>query len=1012
MKFLNFLYKRPISIIAIFSVFIVFGLISFSKLKISLLPEIVYPKLTIVTQYENVPPKEIEELVSIPVEEAILSVNGVKRVESISKESYSIVVATFDWGTDIDIASVDIREKIDSIKNNLPKEIKKSVVLKLDPNSAPVIGIGITWNTGDYGSVRRLIEKEIKPEFERQDGIAKVSLKGGQKEEIHIDIDLEKMNSYKIPLEKIKKSISESSYNFPAGNIVEGKKEFLIRVDGEFKTINDINNTVITDSKSGGAVRVKDIAAVKFGYKDRTSYFLFNDNEGIGIDIIKESGANDIEISKNVKSLVDDINKRYDGFIKLEVLSDSSNFIKNSINNLTISAICAILITFFSIFFFLRNLNISFIISLSIPLSILFLFLTMYFMNISLNIISLGGIIFGIGMVVDNSIVVIEEIEGKQTTGEIAGAVSKLIVPIISSSLTTTIIFLPIIFVKGIVREVFIQLGITIAFAIIFSIFIAIFLTPVLFILLAKNTKIREVLLDKISSPMIKALKGFFSRKRFVVLLFPVCIIIMALIFMNIKKEFMPGVDKGEFAINVLSPNGTPIEESRKIVNTIANELKRSDEVKSVYSSIGYEEDDLYSILQEEVGENISSVKVLLKDKRRHSVFEFVDNFNKNFKFREDVKVVYEIPQNLLVDLLQMAKYDFYVEVYADQADKLDDYSNELFDNLKKSSTISDLEISKKPGRPQIKVNFDYESLSNSGVTSQSIYDIIFTAVKGTKVTDYKKEDDRLNLIVRFDKKDRKDISDFDRINLFIESNDNNDTVTSIPITSFIKIGNDKSYSKILRKNQKEYIKLFGNYTDKNSKDKSDSILNEYLKKHPDITVSRGDESREMEESFKQLLLAFLLSIFLVFVLLSSQFESFVISMLIITSIPFSLFGALLALFITGQSLNINSILGIIMLSGIVVNNGILLFDKYLKDTTDRDLKSVILGGTEARIKPVFMTTMTTIVGLIPMLFSFNRSGNLETPLAIAVIGGLITSTLMTLLFMPVLYYMTKKEKS
>lgn len=1005
MKLIKTAIKRPIGACTIFIILIVFGIISLARLKVSLLPEIVYPKLTIITLFQNVPPSEIESMITNPIEEAIMSVKGINRIQSITRQGLSIVIPVFKWGTDIDVASVNVREKLDMITNLLPDGVLKPIISKIDPSSSPIIGLGVFWKNKDAVFIKNLIEKEIKPELERIDGVAKVSIKGGAEEEIKISVDLDRLNSYRLSLQNIVESIKNANYNFPAGDIIEGEKEYLIRVDGEYKNLDDINNTIIGRSESGGVVKISDIAGVSFGIKERTSYFLLNGKEGIGLEIVKESSANDIDISKTIKEKMVSINEKFESFLKINLIYDSSEFIKSSINGLFISAILAVVITFFVVYIFMLNFKLPLLIILTVPVSILITFIFMYLNNMSLNIMSLGGLALGIGMLVDSAIVVIEEIEGKTDPDMIYEGTNRVFFSIMGSVLTTLVVFVPLIFVQGTAGALFGQLALTISFSLIASIIVSLFLIPVLYTLIAKGEKSSDPKFYLSFKAKFKKILLKNLRKQKVIYVISLIFLILAiLLFFPIKKEFMPVVDQGEFYINIAYKNGTPIENCKKYTEEIINKLHNEKSIRYTFAAIGYDQNDPFELLQEEIGVHLAKVRVLMNDKRKEDVFNFVKRISKELKFRDDVNIVYEVPRNIIADVLNLEKSDFSFELYCDGKEKLDNYSIKYREELIKTGIISEIDTSKKEGNPQIKISFDSEALSGSGVNSKAIYDIMSASINGTSATYLRRDDDKIDIKVILEESDRSELKDLSRLNLNI-----NDGL--LPIYPFLKNEKVVSPSKILRKNQKEYIKIFGNYIkDKKENTKMiDKLNKEFEKKNPGVKISGGESTMETADSFNQLQFAFLLSVFLIFAILASQFESILRPFLIMLAVPLAFFGTFFALFIFNKSINLNSLIGIVMLGGIVVNNAIILFDKFNFNILELKMRAIstMYYGTTNRFKPVLITTLTTILGLLPMAIGIGKGGELQTSLAISVMGGLTISTILTLFLMPNLYYLT-----
>ncbi len=652
--------KRPITILMLFFAGIIFGIISLNKMEMDILPPIQYPEISVITLYPGASPKEIETLISRPVEEAVNGVTGVKNVRSESIEGASLVVAKFEWSTDIDFATIKVREKVDMVKGILPQDAEKSIVTRFDPNAMPIVGISITGKLSN-DKIREITKQKIKPKFERINGIANAKITGGRIREVQVLVDLSRLYAHELSIFDIVNRINMSNYNFPAGNVVKENKEFLIRTIGEFKELSDIENVLIQKDDNGKAIYVRDIATVSFSYKDQTSISFLNENESIGLSIIKEAGKNTVKISKKVHELVKGLNFTYKDQMNFHIHYDSSLYIKSSISNVSSSALLGGVIAFLVILLFLKNIKNAMIIATIIPTSILITLLLMYIKDITLNMMSLGGLALGIGMLVDNGIVVIESIQKKIDANHnyqeaCSSGISDVKKPLLASTLTTIVVFLPIIFVTGIAGAFFTQLAFTVSVSLIVSYAVSISLVPSLFMLLTRdrNTNIfnsqkdieqsslieKLYLLQQQATRPIKNLSESLDRKLTIIqksyntfiskklthfkkaaiggIVSIVTGIIMISLF--IDTGFLPETDNGSVIIRIAAPKGTPLLATKKITLKIDKFISTLPYVKNRIINIGYNPEEISEYFGREKDRSTAEIIVLLKQGRNFTV--------------------------------------------------------------------------------------------------------------------------------------------------------------------------------------------------------------------------------------------------------------------------------------------------------------------------------------------------------------------------------------------------------
>ncbi len=1007
--------KYPITTIMVFSAIILLGLISFNKLSVSLLPDIEFPEITIVTEYENASPKEIEHLVTKQIEEAVASVSGVKSINSISSEGISIVKVKFIWGKNMDFAAMEIREKVDLIKGTLPQDVKKSIVLKYNPSDTPIMALSVSSKFYNKIELRRLVEKEIKPALERIDGIAAVNVTGGVEREIKINVDVARLYANNLGLQDVIDALNYANYNYPAGSINKGKKEFIIRVIGEFKNISQIKNLVVARGKNDQPVYLKSIASIEDSFKDITSISHYNGLEDINLSIRKEAMKNTVNVCSRIERKLLDLKEKFQNKINLNIIYSQADFISQSNQNLIFAAILGSIIAFFVLLIFLQDLKSSLIVVISIPVSVITVFIFMYIKKISLNMISMGGIAIGIGMLVDNSIVVLESINRKiseklplkeaalQGTNEVKTSV-------IASTFTSIIVFLPIVFVKGIAGSIFGQLAFSISIALISSLIVSLTLIPLLTtfnINLNYNFKIFSNfprLYLKFETYYAKLLKRLMPYRKKIIMTGPFILLIGILLFLPIKKELLPPVDEGKFKIRVEAPVGTTVQNTEKFVSHIEKQLMEFNEVKSVFTIIGFNKKNIVLNQTEQMNINVALINVILNKKGYTK--KFIKKLSKELKIPGQLKISYQTSQEVIPGLSSAQKKDYLIVVQGKKLSKLRRITDKFVTYIDKQPFVYDAENESGDPTPEYKLIVDREILSSLGLNIKLVAETLQAAIKGKRATYFRVNDDEYDITVRLQKEDRKDKTFLNKI--FIK---NSIYGINIPLSAFASIKIDKGETTIFRENQQRVMYVSLNL--KKSVEYLKELINRFLKKQKisNYSIEVSGIDKETRESMKSLIFAFLLSIILIYMILASQFESLIHPLIIMFSVPLTLTGVAIGLIITGNSLNVISALGLIMLSGIVVNNSIVLFEYFeILKKKNKIIENAVIEACKIRLRPIMMTTLTTILGLIPLAIGLGSGSEIQSPMAITVISGLTFASLLTLIYIPMVYITLEKR--
>ncbi len=1008
--------KYPVTTLMVFTAIVLLGLISFYKLPVSLLPDIEFPQITIVTEYENASPKEIEHLITKQIEEAVASVSGVKDISSISSEGISIVKVKFVWGKNMDMAAMEVREKVDLIKGLLPQDTKKSIVLKYNPSETPIMSLSVSSKFYNQIELRRIVEKEIKPYLERIDGVAAVNITGGLVREIKINVDVARLYANNLSLQEIIDALDSANYNYPAGSINKGKKEFIIRVIGEFKNINDIKNLVIAKGENNQPVYLKDIATVVDSFKDRTSVSHFNGLEDINLSIQKESLKNTVSVCKKISDKLNDLIKKFHNKININIVYSQADFIIQSNTNLIIAAIMGGIIAFLVLLLFLQDLKSSLIIAISIPISVIAVFIFMFIKNISLNMISMGGIAIGIGMLVDNSIVVLESINRKFKNNlplHIAAikGTNEVKTSVIASTLTSIIVFLPIIFVKGIAGAIFGQLAFTISIALLSSLLVSLTIVPLLFTFnINLNYKpsifaFFPSLYNKIENKYINLLKKLLPYRKKIILSGPAILLLGILLLLPVKKELLPPVDEGKFKIRVEAPVGTTLQNTEKLVWFLEKQLLNLKEIKSVSTIIGFDKKNIVLNQTERMNINVAILNVLLNKKGKTR--EFIEYLKNNLKVPPQLKLSFQIPQEIIPGLSSSQKKDFLIVVKGPDLKKLREITDKFVNFLNNQPFVSDAE--NESGKPALeyKLKVDREALSSLGLNIKLVAQTLQAAIKGKRATYFRVNDDEFDVNVRLRKQDRLNKTFLNKV--FIK---NSIYGINIPLSAFASIVLDKGETSIFRENQQRVMYVSLNF--KKSKKLLLKIIENFLKHNPippDYSIELSGIDKETKESMNNLIFAFLLSIILIYMVLASQFESLIHPLIIMFSTPLTLTGVAIGLIITRNSINVISALGLIMLSGIVVNNSIVLFEYFeILKKKKTNLEHAVINACKIRLRPIMMSTLTTILGLIPLAIGIGSGSEIQSPMAITVISGLSFASLLTLIYIPMIYISVEKK--
>lgn len=1009
MKLIKLSVRRPVTTIMITLIAVILGLVSLIKLPVDLLPKIEVPVAIVSTSYKGVGPREIEKLITIPVEEAVATVRGIENIRSVSNEESSIVIAEFKFGTDMDFAALDMREKVDMVRGFMPKDASKPMVVRIDPNSMPIIEAAL-YGEVDLYELQKFAEDVIKPRLERIEGVGSVSISGGYLNHVEIELVDEKVKGYGLQIEYISRIIQAENINLPGGSVEKGNKNIFIRTVGEFESIDDIKKLPIPLPR-GGTVLLEDISNVNLKFKEVSSIARINGKESIDLSIQKQSGTNTVKVAEEVNKEFKEIEKEFPDR-KINKMFDQSNYIKYSISNVFDNILYGSIFAIIVLFLFFRNVKSTLIISISIPVSIIVCFSLLYFNNITLNLMTLGGLALGIGMLVDNSIVVLENIfrfrqEGYSLLDASIKGASEVSLAVTASTLTTIAVFLPIVFVEGLTSTLFKELALTVSLSLIASLIVAITLIPMLSskLLSIQNNKVNKKMSNKFNTffekiiNVYKKLLYWSLHHRGITVIIGILIFVVSIVaVLSVGAEFFPEMDEGQFMISVRLPSGTELETTERVVSQVEEVLEGIDEVETVSSNIGGNGMFITSVGSTDKATINVAVKKI--EERDRSTSLIADEVRNKLKDIPGAKIKVEV-----ISLVTMGGglggESVSIKVKGDDFEELKKIGDEFVKLVSSVEGTREVKSNYSIGIPELQIDIDRLNSSKYGLTAVQIGSAVRNSIRGIISTRYRYDGDVIDVIIKGDKDFSSNVSNLRNIEI--------DTPigTKVQLEQVADISTKRGPSAIRRDGQSRVVTITGQIVNRDLNSISKDIEEELIKYEmpKGYIYEIGGQNKELNEAFSELTLAIILAILLVYMVLASQFESLLHPFTIMISVPLAFAGGALGLYFTGKTLSIPALIGAMMLAGIVVNDSIVLIDyiNILRRRGEERLSAIIKAGP-IRLRPILITTLTTVLALIPLALGIGEGAEVMAPMAIVVIGGLSLATLLTLIFIPVVY--------
>lgn len=1003
--------KRPVTTVMFILIVVLIGFVSLTKIPIDLYPNIEIPVAIIQTSYPNVSPEEIENLVTKPIEEAVGTVSNIDTIQSITSEGSSVIIVQFNFGTDMNFATLDMREKVDMVKGFLPEGANDPMVLQIDVNASAVVQLALSGS--DAATLYDYADSTIGPALERIEGVASVSIDGGYQNYISVKVDTGKLSNYGLSIDQLAGTLAAENINLPAGSVNKGDKELLIRTAGEFQSLNDIKETPILLS-TGGVIRLQDVAEIVITNEELTSISKVNGESAVSISVQKQSGTNTVAVASKINKVLKEIgdNTSYD----IEVVVDQSEFINKAINRVSSSAMTGGLLAVLVLFIFLRNFRSTIIIGLSIPISIIATGILIYFDGITLNMMTLGGITLGIGMLVDNSVVVLENIyrfvQDGYEKGEAAilGA-KEVALAVTASTFTTVAVFLPLVFVEGITSIMFKEFALTVTFSLLSSLVVSLTLIPMMASKLLvvdefqgkhhKNKfKLIGWVLDKsdkvynnLDNIYKKALEWSLKHRKRVVSIAVLTFIVSIISIAFIGKEFMPETDEGSIQIGVTLEDGAKISETSEAMDEIVNKISGIEDIEYIFSSTAGS-----NFLASGQNKGTIAVTLVPLDQRKVSVSDVVSEIEELIKdvpgVKSDVAAVSQMGAMTGGSAIAL-------KVKGDDFDVLKDIADEIAMIIKSVEGTRNVSSSVEDSSPQVEIYLNRNNASRFGLTTAGVSSQVKSMLDGKVATRYKLDGDELDVVIEGDARYKESIENLEQLEISTPIG------TSVPLDVIADVKMDNGAVKINREDLVRTVTISSDIYGRDLATISREIEGKVkeLELPNDYNIIYGGSNKEMMESFADLAVALLLAMVLVYMIIAAQFESLLTPFIIMFSVPLAFAGGLFGLFATYRTINVTSVIGFIMLSGIVVNNAIVLLD-YIgtRRKMGEDRYTAIITAGPLRLRPILMTSLTTILGLIPMSMGIGEGAEMMSSMGTVVIGGLMISSLLTLIVIPVVY--------
>lgn len=988
----EFSIRKPATTIMFIISMIFFGFLGLRKMPVEMLPNINKPTVRIRIKWDGATPDDVDKMITRKIEDVLPNVEGIVEYNSESSAETSLIFIKFKYGTDVETKITLIQNELNQIRNKFPDDMKEPSIRKSSSSDIPALTF--TLYGGDMMEMRSYAENNLKPMLERLEGVSEIDVYGGQEQEVAIEIDPDKLENYNLSIVDVYNKMKSSSINIPGGILREGEKEYLIKIEAEIKTADEIKE-IILSNKDGHLLKLKDIANIKVAPKDVKSIYRKNGEDSIVVIISKTDGGNAISIVNNSKKLLEKNRGSLPLNTKLNYEFDSSITINNSINNVKNSGIQGLVLASLILFVFLKSISATLIIAVAIPISIIFTFFLLNMQGISINLISLMGLSLGIGMLVDNSVVVVDNIFrhmtelGKSKIQAAKDGAEEMALPVLASTMTTVAAFLPLVFQEGLAKEQFNNLCYAISYSLLASLIISLTFVPMIASKIMdqkKNLNAEGKIMTTFRKIYVNSLKWSIRRRGIVLLILFALFSGSLYIASKLGGRFTPTIDEGRYAVVAKLPSGSDVNKGDRIGKILEEKVK-----------------DLPFVVDYTVSANgtssILNINAGLKTSREESMSDILKKLRQTFVEIPDMELTIAPGYRFGTRGL----YDLEFELYSDNEAQLQIISEQLKEQIKKIDGIYDVTSSFEGGKPEGKFYINREKAEYYGLDVKEIATMIQTQILGGTPIKINSDNSEIDVTLKLQKKYRESTG------LILDSRITLKSGENIRISDVAEFRAEEGPSKIEKKDKKKKIVLYANLKSELDLKTAQELVIETLEDmgYPEgITYGTGGKSADMAEMSEQLQYTFMIAVFLIYFILVWQFESFIMPFVIILSIPLSTTGAFYALYLAGLSIDAMVSVGFVMLAGIVVNNAIVLIDfiNFRREAGDNMNKALITAG-KTRLRPILMTTLTTVLGMLPLMFSNGEGSEIYKGMSFVVVFGLSAATLLTLIVIPVFYY-------
>ncbi len=1018
--------KRPVFTAMVFIAIFLFGVVALKMLPTDVLPDIELPTLTVITVYPGASAYEVEQQVTKKLEETLSGSSNLKKITSKSKENVSFITLQYQWNSDLDEASANARDLISLAKRRLPDGAKDPQILKINSSMLPVIIYGVNAKES-YAGIAKIIEEKISNPMRKIPGVGTVLTIGQPTREIAISVDPEKLKAYHISIATLSQNLNLENLNIPGGNIKVGINEFAVRVPGEFGSVDDIRNMPVM-AFNGNLIKLSDIATVTDGFKDKDEIIRVSDKRSVALLVQKQSGANALDVANALREEVTKINKTLPTDVQITQLLDSSELVKASISNLTETICFAGLFVIFIVFLFLRDYRSSLIVILTIPFSLIVAFIYMYFAGYTVNIFSLMSLAIAIGIVVDNAIVVLDNItrhieKGEDPKKAAVLATGEMGLAISASTFTILAVFLPMMFMGGLVGIMFKQLAVLTSVTLLASLFTSLMLTPMMASKLLrpyvaehqrKRSKLyiaSEKMFIAIENAYKKGLQWAIRNRLAVVSISLVVFVITLFMAKNVGTDYIPEFDAGDINIVFNTEVGTNAQETERVAKKVEAILKQEvPELKTFFTVVGQTEDGLLTTIGFKEGKNIGTVmaKIVPPEERKRSSKQIAEVLRKKISEIPEIEKSNVSGGSFLSAALFGNIKPIQINIMGSDLKMLNAVSDSLKEKLNQNIHLTNIESTVDRGKMELVIDVDKQKAASMGLNMAMISMQIRQSIYGVEAGNYKEEGDEYKMIVRYDSASRNSMENLQSIMLTTL------TGQQVPVSAVASVSKGIGPLQIDRESQQRIVYLSADLKDISLGDatKLVSTLISGMNIPNNVNVSLGGQVTEQQDSFSSLLIMFVIGILLVYMIMASQFESLKDPLIIMFTVPLSVIGVIWAFLLSGLTLSVVTFVGLIMLIGIDVNNGIILVDytNMLKRSGMPLLEAAAEAG-RLRLRPVLMTSLTAILGMIPLAISSGMGSEIWSPFGITCIGGLLVSKFFTMFLIPVLYvYSNRRE--